>query len=127
MNIPRKTAVSIGLGALVFVAILQTFNSVVCYKQDVGTYLGTLMFIAVPMLPAIISLKTKNPLRAVGGSLLFAPWLVFAYYTDCVRPYTGGGASMIYVAVAFWGLLSAAIGTALTGPVLALFGVSVNE
>ena len=85
------------------------------------------MFIAVPMLPAIISLKTKNPLRAVGGSLLFAPWLVFAYYTDCVRPYAGGGASMIYLAVIFWGLLSAAIGTALTGPVLTLFGVSVNE
>ena len=35
--------------------------------------------------------RRDGPLRAVGACLLFAPWLVFAYYTDCVRPYQGGG------------------------------------
>ena len=59
------------------------------------------------------------------GHLLFAPWLVFAYYTDCVRPYQGGGASMIYVAVLLWGTPCAIVGALLTGPVMRLFGVSV--
>jgi len=31
---------------------------------------------------ALAMLLTANPLRAVGACLLFAPWLVLAYYTD---------------------------------------------
>ncbi|MDQ8020484.1 MAG: hypothetical protein REI94_01495, partial [Moraxellaceae bacterium] len=70
---------------------------------------------------------TANPLRAVGACLLFAPWLVFAYYTDCVQPYQGGGASMIYVAVLLWGSLSSLAGAVLSGPLMRLLGIRVEK
>ncbi len=105
---------------------LQAFNSFACYGHDLLTFFAAIgIFLVVPLLPAALSLPSANPLRAVGACLLFAPWLIFAYYTDCVRPYNGGGASMIYVAVLLWGTPSAILGALLTGPVLRALGVSV--
>jgi hypothetical protein len=126
MEIPRKQAVTGGAVAIALVVALQAFNSFSCYDHTLMTFLQVLgMFLLVPLLPALISLLTANPLRAVGACLLFAPWLVFAYYTDCVRPYQGGGASMIYVGVLLWGTPCAIVGALLTGPVMRLFGLSV--
>jgi hypothetical protein len=125
MKLARSEAVVLGLIAIAGVALLETFNSLACYKHDFALYLSAMLFIGIPMLPALVSLATRNPLRAVGASLLFAPWLVFAYYVDCVVPYQGGGASMIYVAVVIWGLPSALVGALVTGPVLRMFKVEV--
>lgn len=122
MKLPsRATSFLIGLAAIVLVVALQTFNSVACYRHDLVTWAVSLLFVAVPMLPALLALLSPQPLRAVGASLLFAPWLVYAYYIDCVKPYAGGGASMIYVAVVMYGLPSALAGAALTAPVLRWF------
>ena len=126
MVIPRKQAVVAGVIAIACVLALQAFNSIGCYEHTLVTFEQVLgMFLLVPLLPALMSLFTANPLRAVGACLLFAPWLVFAYYTDCVRPYQGGGASMIYVAVLLWGTPCAVVGALLTGPVMRLFGLTV--
>jgi hypothetical protein len=86
----------------------------------------TVMFLGAPLLPALVSLAFPNPLRAVGACALFAPWLLLAYYTDCIRPYSGGGASMIYVAVLLWGTPSAIIGALVTGPVIRGLGIEVK-
>lgn len=126
MVISRKHALIGGVAAIFAVIALQAFNSIGCYDHTLLTFVQVLgMFLLVPLLPALISLLTANPLRAVGACLLFAPWLVFAYYTDCVRPYQGGGASMVYVGVLLWGTPCAIVGALLTGPVMRLFGVSV--
>lgn len=126
MVIPRKQAVVAGVIAIACVLALQALNSIGCYEHTLVTFVQVLgMFLLVPLLPALMSLFTANPLRAVGACLLFAPWLVFAYYTDCVRPYQGGGASMIYVAVLLWGTPCAVVGALLTGPVMRLFGLTV--
>lgn len=126
MVIPRKQAVVAGVIAIACILALQAFNSIGCYEHTLVTFVQVLgMFLLVPLLPALMSLFTANPLRAVGACLLFAPWLVFAYYTDCVRPYQGGGASMIYVAVLLWGTPCAVVGALLTGPVMRLFGLTV--
>ncbi|MBD9471171.1 Na+:solute symporter [Pseudoxanthomonas sp. PXM01] len=126
MEIPRRQALIAGAAAIACIIALQAFNSVACYEHTLLTFLLVLgVFVLAPLLPAIVSLFTANPLRAVGACLLFAPWLVFAYYVDCVRPYQGGGASMIYVAVLLWGTPCAIVGALLTGPVMRLFGLSV--
>jgi hypothetical protein len=127
MTISRKHALLGGVAAILAVILLQAFNSVGCYDHTLLAFVQVVgMFLLVPLLPAFISLLTANPLRAVGACLLFAPWLVLAYYTDCVRPYRGGGASMIYVAVLLWGTPCAIVGALLTGPVMRLFGLSVS-
>jgi hypothetical protein len=126
MVITRTRALVLGVAAVVTVLLLQVFNSVVCYKLDMAAFMGTLMFVAVPMLPAVVSLATRNPLRAVGASALFAPWLAYAYYIDCIRPYAGGGASMVYVAVVLWGLPCAAFGAFVTDPLLRMLGLQVG-
>jgi hypothetical protein len=126
MLISRRQALITGMTAIALVIALQAFNSVGCYRHTFLTFVQVVgMFVLVPLLPALVSLLTANPLRAVGACLLFAPWLVLAYYTDCVRPYQGGGASMIYVAVLMWGTPCAIIGALLTGPAMRLLGVSV--
>lgn len=126
MVISHRKALVGGVTAIAGVVALQAFNSVGCYDHTLLTFVKVLgAFLLVPLLPALISLLTANPLRAVGACLLFAPWLMFAYYTDCVRPYEGGGASMIYVAVLLWGTPCAVAGALITGPVMRLFGLSV--
>lgn len=126
MLISHRQALITGMTAIALILALQAFNSVGCYGHTLLTFVQVVgMFVLVPLLPALVSLLTANPLRAVGACLLFAPWLVVAYYTDCVRPYQGGGASMVYVAVLLWGTPCAIIGALLTGPVMRLFGMSV--
>lgn len=128
MVIRRSRAVLSGIIAIVGVIAIQAFNSFACYGHDLRLFLKTIgVFLVIPLLPAIASLATANPVRATGACLLFAPWLFLAYYTDCVSPYTGGGASMIYVAVVLWGTLSSIIGALVTGPIMRALGVSVGE
>ena len=124
--IPLARARVLGFSAILGVALLQAFNSFGCYGHDFPAYLGALGFIAIPMAPALVAVFTKNPLRAVAASLLFAPWLLFTYYTDCVRPYQGGGASMIYVAVVMYGLPCTLLGTLLAGPALKGLGITTS-
>lgn len=127
MIISRSRAKTYGVVAILGVVAMQAFNSFACYGHGLPELLFVLgTFILIPLSPAVISLTTSNPLRAVGACLLFAPWLGLAYYTDCVRPYTGGGASMIYVAVLFWGTPCSIIGALVTGPVTRVLRISVG-
>ncbi len=127
MVIRRNRAVFSGVIAIASVIAIQAFNSFACYGHDLRLFLKTLgIFLFIPLLPAIVSLATANPLRAIGACLMFAPWLFLAYYIDCIRPYAGGGASMIYVAVVLWGTPSSIIGAFVTGPIMRTLGVSVG-
>jgi hypothetical protein len=123
----RKAALGFGLVAVGCVVLLQAFNSFDCYQQSFSTFLVSLGFIAIPMLPALAGLATRNPLRSVVASAFFAPWLMVAYYTDCVLSYQGGGASMVYVLVVMFGLPSALVGFLIAGPLFRRFGVAVSE
>lgn len=126
MVVTRKRAQRLGLAAIGGIIALQAFNSFACYDHDVAAFLMAVgVFLAIPLATALVSLLSANPLRAVGACLLFAPWLALAFHTDCIRPYTGGGASMIYVAVLFWGTPSAILGALVTGPVMRLFNISI--
>lgn len=125
--IPVGRARAFGFTSIVGVALLQAFNSFACYGHDLMGYLDALTFIAIPMAPALMALLTKNPLRAITASLSFAPWLMFAYYTDCIRPYQGGGASMIYVAVLVHGFFCTLTGALIGGWLWRGLGVSTPQ
>src|SRR3954469_20582586 len=56
VKLARSKAVVLGLVAIVGVALLETFNSLVCYKHDLAAYLFAMLFIGIPMLPALVSL-----------------------------------------------------------------------
>lgn len=127
MTISRNRAQLYGIAAIIGILAMQVFNSIACYGHGPLDFLMVVgIFLLIPLLPAFISLLTANPLRAVGACLLLSPWLAVAYYTGCVRPYTDGGASMIYVAVLFWGTPSAIIGVLLTGPVTRMLRIRVG-
>jgi hypothetical protein len=128
MTLTRKQAILAGLAAIAGVVLLQAFNSATCYEHDLVSFLMAAGFFLSPaLLIATVCLFTANPLRAVGSCLLFAPWLVFAYYTDCIRPYEGGGASMVYVLVLLLGTPCAFLGALITGPVMRLFNLSIKR
>lgn len=128
MQISRKTAGCWGLAAMAGVVLQQVFNSVACYDHNLLEWLqATGLFLTLPLVVALVGLLSSNPLRAVGACTLFWPWLFLAYYEDCVRPYSGGGASMVGVAVILWGTPSAIVGAALAGPVFRLFSLHVEQ
>jgi hypothetical protein len=127
IDVPRSKALMIGLAAIAAVALVEAFNGATCQRYGFLGYLQALGLLAVPMAPALISLFTKNPLRAVGAALLVLPWLVHAHYIDCVRPYPGGGASLSYVSVLLYGLPCGVVGAIGTGLLLQALGVRVSS
>lgn len=128
MPLSRRHARYIGSTAIAGVVALQAFNSFACYNHDLSAFLcATAVFVGIPLLPALISLATRNPLRAAGSALLFAPWLIFAHYIDCGRPYSGGGASMIYVAVLLWGTITSLIGALITNAITKNLDIEISD
>jgi hypothetical protein len=123
----RRHAQWIGVASIALVVALQSFNGVACYHQNVADFLLAFsIFVAPAVFVALIALFTSNPLRAAVASLCFAPWLVMAYYSDCIAPYRGGGASMVYVVVVLYGLPCALLGAFIAGPLLRRLGVTVE-
>ena len=126
MIISRPRALLIAVGAICAVFFLQALISFGCYKSNFSEYLNICLFVAIPLIPAFVFLGFRNPLPAVGACVFFAPWLIFAWHTICVRPYSGGGDSMIYVAVLIWGTPSAIVGAFLAALVIELKGIEIK-
>lgn len=126
MTLTRSRARHIGLAAIVGILLLQALIGFGCYKQDIAMFItGIAWFLAIPLLPAALSLLRQNPLGAVGACLLIAPWMLFAYYIDCVKPYAGGGASLAYVAVLLYGTPGSILGALVTPWLADKIGITV--
>ena len=112
MQISYRTALLSSLLALALVVAMQAYSGLTCYAQTWDVLLMSMgMFVLIPVIPALIALFTRNPLSALGGFLAFLPWLIYAYYVDCILPQTGaGGASMIYVVVFLYGAACCLLG-----------------
>ena len=127
MVVIRKRAIQLGIAAICGIVVLHAVNTFGCNSASSGSFVASFaIFVFPPLIPAILSLASANPLRSVGASLFLAPWLLLAYYVDCVQPYSGGGASMIYVAILFWGTPSAILGALVTGPILRMVGIQLG-
>ena len=126
-SIPRSTALSIGLLATAAVVGLQLFNGTACYDLSLGYHMAALALVGLAFLPGLVCLPSKNPLRTAGAALVFAPWLVIAFYIDCVLPPKGPASSMSYLMVVIYGFISSAIGAVITAPLLRLLRVEVSE
>lgn len=124
--IDRRRALIWGLVATAAVFAADVFNGLACYKHGLGSQLVSFIFVAAGFTPGLFCLSSKNPMRAIGAAICFIPWLGVAYWTDCVRPYQGGGASMVYIAVVVYGFPSSAAGALLTGIAMRFLGVLVE-
>jgi|GEM_PF-1343848 len=54
-------------------------------------------------LPAAFLLAAR-PSAASAGALTLLPFLIWANYQECIKPYAGGGAAMAYVVVFLFGV-----------------------
>lgn len=128
MTLTRPHALWIGIAAIAGTVLLHTLIGFGCYRQDLGMFImGALYFLLIPLLPAAFSLCRANPLGAVGACLMVAPWMLFAYYIDCVKPYAGGGASLAYVAVILYGTPGAILGALITPWLARKAGLHVSD
>lgn len=128
MTLTHSRARHIGIAAIVGILLLQACSSFSCYGHDLIDYLLVIgLFLLPPLLPALLSLLRANPLGAVGACTLLAPWLIYAWYFDCIRPYSGGGASMIYIAVLLYGTPSAIAGALLAPWLSDKLGVQIID
>ena len=125
MQISYRTALLSSLLGLALVVAMQAYSGLTCYAQTWDVFLMG-MFVLIPVIPALIALFTRNPLSALGGFLAFLPWLIYAYYVDCMLPQTGaGGASLIYVVVFLYGAASCLLGVLLVAVLMWLMQVKV--
>ena len=122
----RHQGISLPTATAVVVAV-QAYAGVTCYEQTLSMLLTSMgMFVLIPVIPALIALFTRNPLSALGGFLAFLPWLIYAYYVDCMLPQTGaGGASLIYVVVFLYGAASCLLGVLFVAVLMWLMQVKV--
>ena len=127
MQISYRTALLSSLLGLALVVAMQAYSGLTCYAQTWDVFLMSMgMFVLIPVIPALIALFTRNPLSALGGFLAFLPWLIYAYYVDCMLPQTGaGGASMIYVVVFLYGAASCLFGVLFVAVLMWLMQVKV--
>jgi hypothetical protein len=127
MTLTRSRACYLGIAAIAGV-LLQAWIGFSCYGQDLVMFImGIAWFLAISLLPAVLSLLRANPLGAVGACLLIVPWMLFAYYIDCIKPYAGGGASLAYVTVLLYGTPGAILGALVTPWLCGKFGLQVIE
>ena len=127
MQISYRTALLSSLLGLALVVAMQAYSGLTCYAQTWDVLLMSMgMFVLIPVIPALIALFTRNPLSALGGFLAFLPWLIYAYYVDCMLPQTGaGGASLIYVVVFLYGAACCLLGVLFVAVLMWLMQVKV--
>lgn len=106
---------------------LQVFNGVACYRLSIGFHILAMALVCVAFLPGLASLLSKNPLRTIGAAVCFTPWLLYAYYTDCVLPPRGPASSMTYLAVLVYGFPTAALGAWATALILSALHLRVGD
>lgn len=81
----------------------QLFNDLCCYEKTLLESLIWMWFTLIPVVPAAFFMFAKKPIAAIGAALVVIPFYAMAYYSDCILPYQGGGASMVYVIVIMFG------------------------
>ena len=79
-------------------------------------------FTLIPVVPAVFFIFAKKPVAAIGAALAVIPFYAMAYYSDCILPYQGGGASMIYVIVIMFGTPVAILAGLLSHFLVSKFG-----
>lgn len=127
MDVSIGRARLIGVGAVIVVIAAHAINSFLCYGIGLDGFLQSFVaFVLLPLCPSLICLAMSKPLHAAGSAICVFPWLVLTFWFDCVMPYQGGGASMLYIAVLLWGTLSALIGLVFTKVLMVFFKISVE-
>jgi len=125
MKISNRKAVYLGFLSILIAISFQLFNDFACYKKSIFEAVIFLWFPAIPLIPAMVSLKSRNPLRAITSSLCVVPFYLMAYYIDCLQPYKGGGASMVYVVVIMYGTPVALAGTLIADLICRVFNIKI--
>lgn len=125
-TLTRARAAVVGSAAIAALIALQGAIMVGCYKLDLVSLLGSAgLFLLPPLMPAMLALLCRNPLRAVGACVLVVPWVLWAWVVDCLLPYAGGGASLAQVTVLLGATPCAVLGVLLAGPVMRWLKVEV--
>lgn len=115
---------------IILAAAISALHFILFWSAEYGTFfnslMGTVIFVALPMMPAFLTIKHK-PLMTLGGILFYIPLLVFCYYAEYLVPYTGGGARMTYVLTYIVGIPLIAAGM-FAGPlVLRFLGIKITD
>ena len=125
-TISRSRARTIACLAIASTVALELLSGQLCGQRDAGSHAIALLYLLIPLSPAVVALLTPNPLCSVAAVVPVAGWIVHAFYFECIRPYQGGGASMVYLGVWFYGFVCAAAAAVLAVPLLRLLGVRVS-
>jgi hypothetical protein len=117
----------IGFASILLAIGAQLFNDFSCYKMTWETALDFATVASIPLIPCVVVLFTKYPESAIGGSIVTIAFYALAYYNDCILPYQGGGASMVYVLVVMFGTPLSAVATVTLYVKLERNGLSIEK
>jgi hypothetical protein len=124
MVLRRNVAVRIAFCALLLPIGFDVFTRIDCY----GGYGWFDIFVLGPsLLIAVICSLLVNPLQGVGASLGLTAALAFAYNSECVRPYVGGGASFIGLIMLFVCPILTGVGALIFETLSMMFRLKISE
>lgn len=126
-TVTRAQARRIASIAIAITAGLEVLSGAICANRDLDSHVIGLLFLLIPLSPALVALFTPNPLCSVAAAAAVAAWITYAFYLECVRAPQAGGASMVYLGVWFYGFLSAAVAAVVALPLMRLLGIRVGE
>jgi hypothetical protein len=95
----RQNQISLLCIAAVF-AVQSAFSLVYCHQSLWALWPVTAACVAL----SAVFLLAGRPNAATAGALTLLPFLIWANYQECVKPYAGGGAAMAYVVVFLYGV-----------------------
>ncbi len=125
-NVTKAQARRLALLAIGLTAGLELLSGAICGHRDAESQAIGLLFLLLPLSPAIVALAAPNPLCSVAAVLPVAGWIIYAFYFECVRTYQGGGASMVYLGVWFYGFFSGIAAALLSIPLMRLLGLRIS-
>ena len=112
--------------SITLVLLLEAAASQLCRNEDLSSTAIALVFLLLPLSPAIVAAVSTRPLCAPPAALSVAAWGIYANYNQCWAGPTAQVASTPYWGVWFYGLFTAVAVALLSLMVLRLLGVQTR-
>jgi hypothetical protein len=96
------------VGLVVVIGVLVQQFAFALFSQSCGIF-SMLLVGGIVLIPTAAFLISRTPLASVAACIALMPFLVWANNSECIQPYSGGGASMAYVVVFLFGIPASVI------------------
>lgn len=125
--VSRAVSRRLASASIVLVLALESLASWGCRGEDASSTAIALLFLLIPLSPAIFAIPSSNPLAGVAAALSVGAWVVAANFDQCTGTPPDAVASTAYWGVWFYGLFTAAVVVPVSRLVMYKIGIEIRN